>query len=188
MTLLAEHTKAAIVVGVDGTDASVEALRWAAAEAAAHGAPLVAVYVDDPRDRRRAFYAPAAAEDSGAELRAAAVQELISRVLDRPTECVLAVGVPSEVLVGCASDARMLVLGLAEEHRRHDGGHFQQQPTLGAIARACVSRATCPVVVVPAMSRQPSEGGAEPAERQESDLVGGRALYPRVKATGVVRN
>src|SRR5581483_11299762 len=48
---------APIVVGLDGSEASMAALRWAAEEAAAHGAPLIAVHVIDPRAHRFAPYA-----------------------------------------------------------------------------------------------------------------------------------
>jgi len=171
-----------IVVGFDGSAASLAALRWAADEAAAHGAPLVALHVHDPRNRQRAAYAQAV--DAGA--RAAEIEELIEHCLTSPVSPVerfFEVGVPSEILVGRAAGARMLVLGHSEQHRRHDGEAFRHEPALGTVARACVARATCPVVVVPIPAQRSASAEADSAPRQIPELVGGRAIYPRVRAT-----
>jgi nucleotide-binding universal stress UspA family protein len=183
---VANQDPAPIVVGVDGGAASLAALRWAAAEAAAHGVQLVALHVHDPRNRRRAAYVQAGSRDVDPDDRLDAIERLIESTLTASVERLFEVGVPSEVLVRRAAGARMLVLGQAEQHRRHDGEPFRHEPALGAVARACVARAVCPVVVVsiPAQSSVPA--GADPAPSRIPELAGSRAIYPRVRATSVI--
>jgi nucleotide-binding universal stress UspA family protein len=183
----AHRSPAPIVVGVNNSPASIAALRWAAGEAAAHGVPLVALHVHDPRNRQRAAYAQFAVRSGDPNTRPAAAEELIEHGLTSGVEQVFEVGVPSEILVLRAVGARMLVLGHSEQHRRHEGEPFRHEPTLGTVARACVARATCPVVVVPVPDQPPAAADPEPARRQAPELVGARALYPRVCATSVVR-
>jgi nucleotide-binding universal stress UspA family protein len=185
-TATANQDPAPIVVGVDGSAASLAALRWAAAEAAAHGAPLVALHVHDPRNRRRAAYAQAAGQDVDPDDRLDEIEQQIESGLMTPVEQVYEVGVPSEFLVHRTARARMLVLGQAEQHRRHDGESFRHEPALGTVARACVARAVCPVVVVGIPAQRPAPADADPAPRRIPELVGSRAIYPRVRATSVV--
>lgn len=181
---------AAIVVGLDGTEASMAALRWAADEAAAHQAPLIAVHVLDPRCRGFAFYArPGSADvreagESPAPDEAALVKQMIAASGVHPALDVFEVGVPSQVLVRCAIGARMLVLGHADHHRHRDGETFHDGPVFGSVARACVARATCPVVVIPIPERLQGRESAEPEPKrvevaQHAPLVGRRTIYPK---------
>ena len=166
-----------VVVGLDGTEACAAALAWAAAEAAEHRAPLVVVHVLDPRGSP-AVYSPAAAGVPDAKDDVLArVKELIGRAQVGSVEQVFEIGVPSRVLVRVAREARMLVLGhAAHDHRvGHEG--YEPAPALGSIARACVARAECPVVVVPA----PIVGKTVARVREpehHAPVRGGRALYP----------
>jgi nucleotide-binding universal stress UspA family protein len=188
---------APIVVGVDGTEASLAALRWAQGEASVHGVPLTAVHVSDPRERGLASYAARASHDreSGG---ASALERLVSEccnLLD--VVCIYEVGIPSTLLVRRAIGARMLVLGHADAHRRREGDEPQLHPgpALGPTARACVLYATCPVVVVPVPARRDAHVGPRPEpksayeskfehgyERERAathaPIIGGRALYP----------
>lgn len=181
---------APIVVGLDGSEASLAALRWAAGEAAAHQAPLIAVHVLDPRCRGFAPYARPGSEEvdelGESELPddTATVKKLIAASGVSPALDVFEVGVPSQVLVRAAIGARMLVLGHADHHRDRDGETFQRGPVLGSIARGCVARATCPVVVIPIPARQPAGQAAEPEPRRaevarSAPLIGSRAIYPK---------
>jgi nucleotide-binding universal stress UspA family protein len=186
-TAAANEDPAPIVVGIDGSAASLAALRWAVAEAAAHGALIVALHVHDPRNSRRAASVQAADRDVDPDDRLDAIEQLIEGGLMAPVERVFEVGVPSEILVRRAAGARMLVLGQAEQHRRHDGEPFRHEPALGPVARACVARAVCPVVVVSIPVERPAPADADPAPHRIPELVGSRAIYPRVRATSVVR-
>ncbi len=186
---------APIVVGLDGSEASLAALRWAADEAAAHGVPLIAVHVMDPRGRRFASYAgrrpqplPDLLRDSvsGAELAAMdeaarAEREIEEAGLVHLTR-IFEVGVPSQVLVRCAIGARMLVLGNADHHRRRDDERFPI-PSLGSIARACIARATCAVVVVPVPARTSAARPVQPEPERvpvaHAPMEGARAVYPK---------
>lgn len=185
---------AAIVVGLDGTEASMAALRWAADEAAAHQAPLIAVHVLDPRRRGFAPYARPSSDDareaggSPAPDETALVKHMIAASGVHPALDVFEVGVPSRVLVRCATGARMLVLGHADHHRDRDRGGegetFQREPVLGSIARGCLARATCPVVVIPIPEQRPAPVSAEPEPKrvevaQSAPLVGRRTIYPK---------
>lgn len=198
------HRTAPIVVGVDGGEASLAALRWAAEEAAAHHAPLIAVYVIDPRGRRFAPYAglglrtghvPLRETASAAEVEAMDDAAAVERAIEESglvhIRRVFEVGVPSQVLVRAAIGARMLVLGQADHHRRQDSGGVTYQGTaLGVIARACVARATCPVVFVPVPSRRPVSFPARPEPRQvpasqPEPLVGARTVYPKQQPVSI---
>ena len=139
----------AVVVGVDGTAASAAALSWAAAEAQAHQAPLTVVYVLDPRGRN-AVYSPSGPEHRGvADETFRQIKELVEKTSVAAVEQVFEVGIPARVLVRVAGEARLLVIGHSIENHRPGIGEHQRGPELGSVARACVARAACPVVVVP---------------------------------------
>lgn len=164
-----------VVVGLDGTEASAAALTWAATEAAAHHAPLVVVHVLDPRSSTAVYSrtgADAPGEQDDASVR---VKELIDRADVGPVEQVFEIGVPGRVLVRFAREARMLVLGYATGHRR--AGPEDRAPALGSVARACVARAECPVVVLPEPLADRTAALAEESEYR-APLRGGRAIYP----------
>jgi nucleotide-binding universal stress UspA family protein len=134
-----------IVVGVDGSEASVDALRWAVAEARLRGARVVAVHAwlfPDVVLRRRE--PPPGYE----ELRRSA-QEVLDAALESVAETAAGVdverrvveGVPSEQLVAAAEGADMLVLG-----SRGLGGFAGL--LLGSVSQQCAHHARCPVVIV----------------------------------------
>src|SRR5664279_596040 len=131
----------AIVVGVDGSESSVDAVRWAAAQAKLSGAPLRAVAswrwpnyvtrippgVDLPGDTAQTLH------------------EVVTTVLaDYPdvevTEHVIE-GPPGPALLSQAQGASLLVVG-ARGRAAFPG------MLLGAVAEYCVRHGTCPVVVV----------------------------------------
>ncbi len=180
---------APIVVGVDGTEASLAALRWAVGEAAAHDVELIAVHVRDPRPRPRAPYAGGEVDGAGPAGAARLVERQVERIEAVKATPVFEVGNPSVQLVRRAIGARMLVLGLADGRRHGDGIGMQFGPTLGPVARACVARASCPVVVVPSLAREPArEAAAPPVHRvQHAPLAGGRAIYAREEPSPAAR-
>lgn len=144
-----------IVAGVDESSASVEALRWAADEARLRGSELTVVHAWlDPDALHPAPYAPAHAWPSRDEAYARAGARLtaaVSQVFGPEPHVklheVLACGPATQVLLDEATGADLLVLG----------GHRSKTPlrhTAGAVARACLRRAPCPVVIVCTPSHQ----------------------------------
>lgn len=183
---------APVVVGLDGSEASLAALRWAADEAAAHGAALVVVHVLDPRCGGLAPYAPADSAQLADSDAAALVERVIAESGLEPDRRVFEVGIPGQVLLHCAIGARMLVLGHADHHRRHDGETAYHGPALGSIARGCVAHATCPVVVIPIPAQRPARQTAEPEPQfvqvaEAAPLLGRRAIYPKRQPVPAVR-
>jgi nucleotide-binding universal stress UspA family protein len=147
-----------IVVGVDGSGASVEALRWAAEEARMSGGELTVVHAWMPPDRLYpAPYAPARARGTSKEAQRVADAELTATMrqvfgADPPVKVheVLECGPSARVLLTAAAGADLLVLG----------GHRSDSPlrhTVGSVAAACLRRSPCPVVVVsPSMRTEPA--------------------------------
>jgi len=132
-----------IVVGIDGSLSSSQALRWALREAALTGSALDAVIAwEDPGfdDFRwlvgSGGYAGLAAQTLG---------EVVS--VARPAGCGVTIrervirGEPADVLVRAAEGANLLVVGSC------GGAGFAALP-LGSVCRQCVKRAPCPVMVV----------------------------------------
>ena len=171
-----------VVVGVDGSAASLVALRWAAEEASARGMSLLMVQALDPRRPRQAPYAPPASVGAGddAESRVKAAEELMERNAPQDAERVVEIGVPSEILVRYARNARLLVLGHTEARRRHAGDEPRSGPVLGWISRACVSRAACPVVVVPDETTPSTD--PQPAPQAAALVIRPRGQTARIMA------
>ncbi|MEV7389747.1 universal stress protein [Streptomyces sp. NPDC091215] len=177
-----EEAGNSIMVGVDGSEASLAALRWAAEQARATHVDVIAVHAWEPIGDRFAPYAPVPVRPTAAEQRAeaarmlaAAVQKVSGPRSGRPIRVAVVDGPPARVLPARASGARLLVLG-----RR---AHAQRElPALGAVGRACVRCATVPVVMVPVAPRPaPPSATAPEAERQ----AGGRpARTPRPVRAG----
>lgn len=135
-----------IVVGIDGSSESRDALAWAVREARAHGGRVEAV---------QAWHVPplatypfgAIALDTGTFEDAA--REMLDRVVDgtdtrglaAPVERIVACGTPSAVLIEAAKGADLLVVGC-----RGLGGF--RGLMLGSVSAQCVHHAPCPVLVV----------------------------------------
>ncbi|GAA2922658.1 MULTISPECIES: universal stress protein [Streptomycetaceae] len=135
-----------IVVGVDGSDSSARALRWAAQEARLRGARLEVVHawqfpsvglpgVSPPYpDEMFAPAARAVVDHAVAGLGAGRVEAGIDRRAVK--------GHPSAVLVEASEDAALLVVG--------SHGHGGVAGTLlGSVSRRVAHHARCPVVIVP---------------------------------------
>ncbi|GHG42071.1 universal stress protein [Sinomonas cellulolyticus] len=154
------RTPHGIVVGVDGSPLSIEALRWAARMEPTVGGPITAI---------AAWHIPASAasfaeypgvdwnpeEDAGTVLRDALAEAfgdeppagLVARIVQ---------GRPAQVLLDASRDASMLVVG-----SRGLGGFMGL--LLGSVSRACAEHAACPVMVLhePGDERAGEEAGAE---------------------------
>jgi len=133
-----------IVVGVDGSEPSRRALRWAAEQAALTGADLNIVTTwEFPTTYGWAPPYPQGF-DPEADTRKA-LQDTVDEVLGTspkvPVRLTVTEGHPAPVLVEAAKDAQMLVVG----SRGH--GAFMGM-VLGSVSEHCASHAPCPVVVV----------------------------------------
>lgn len=132
-----------IVVGIDGSDPSKEALRWAVRQAKLTGAPIDAVIawrypagygwsmdigeIDLEGDARRAL--------------TAVVDEVRARAPEVTIRPAVAEGPPADVLVRASADADLLVVS------RRGHGAFASA-VLGSVSLGVVLHAKCPVLVV----------------------------------------
>lgn len=136
-------TAARIVVGVDGSEPSKAALRWAARCVAAIGGFIDAVIAwQPPSDLGWAYLPSDWRPDQDAEkLLTEAVDEAFGA--DRPVGMRLTVerGNPAKVLIDQSKNAELLVVG-----SRGHGGFAGL--LLGSVSAGCAEHASCPVLVV----------------------------------------
>jgi nucleotide-binding universal stress UspA family protein len=153
-----------VVVGVDGSDQSLVALRWAAEYTRLTSATLRAVtawhcpttygiapdwtdmdFVAEARDQLEASLTQALGDSPGIPLETSVVE-----------------GQSAPVLLEAARDADLLVVG------SHGHGRFAGM-LMGSVSTHCVEHASCPVVVVRGDARVTAAGGshrqAEPRAR-----------------------
>jgi nucleotide-binding universal stress UspA family protein len=141
-------TRELVVVGVDGSEGSLAALRWAARYGAATKTPVKAVLVW--------HYPTAAAQPPVGHLPAEAEQEVEGEEKGTLREAlakaapdtagaqidgVILYGHPAEALIDESSQASLLVVG-----RRGRGGFLGMH--VGSVSQHCVNGAHCPIVVV----------------------------------------
>ncbi|MEU4262737.1 MULTISPECIES: universal stress protein [Streptomycetaceae] len=140
-----------VVVGVDGSGPSQEALRWAAHHAQLIGGVVEAVCAwDTPSEIGWAGPATEAGFDlERARLRfTEGIQAVFGDVKPAEVHEVLVRGDPSEVLVRASEGAELLVVG-----NRGRGGFARAM--LGSVSQRCAQHARCPVVVVRARTAGP---------------------------------
>lgn len=144
-------TRLPVVVGVDGSDSSVEALRYGARMAAALGAPLRAIIAWDYPTLMDVYTNPEWKPGADA---ASTLETSIRMVfaIDPPVDmtAVIIAGPPAASLIDESRNAEMLVLG-----SRGRGGFASL--VLGSVSSTCVVHAHCPVLVV---HRRTESGGA----------------------------
>jgi nucleotide-binding universal stress UspA family protein len=139
-----------IIVGIDGSDHSRQALEWAVSEAAVRRAPLTVLAVSQPL--AGGWGVPVAhreGQDPTGRAREAAREET-DRVLEKagqearpPSVAVRAVaGLPAEELLSAAVGADMIVVG-----SRGAGGF--KRLLMGSVSTTVTHHARCPVVVIP---------------------------------------
>ena len=139
----------AVVVGVDGSKGSSEALRWAIAEARLRSVPMRAIHawtysqplvpslVGYPYSTESVDYA--VDDQRQAEQRL----ERASRELgeEHEIERVVVEGSAAQVLIDAVGEADVLVVG------SRDHGGFTNL-LLGSVSQQCAQHAPCPVVIV----------------------------------------
>jgi nucleotide-binding universal stress UspA family protein len=136
-----------IVVGIDGSPGSRKALKWAAAEAAVHGADLVVINVREHTLMPPAGsvgvserYVPEASQSTADDL----VQIIKEELGDDPPVLVrpqVKQGRPAKVLIEESANADLLVVG-----KRGHGGFVGL--VLGSVSQHVAAYAKCPVTVV----------------------------------------
>ncbi len=132
-----------IVVGVDGSAPSLDALRWAARLSAALALPIevVACWHFPPYYGYGGADATWRPDQDSASLLAGALTSVFGDARpDGLTEAVRE-GHPAEVLIGMSAGAELLVVG-----SRGHGGFAGL--LLGSVSAYCAEHAECPVVVV----------------------------------------
>ena len=136
---------ARIVVGIDASDPSLDALRWAIAEAGLRGAELELVHAfPRPELVGMTMVVTLPSDD---ELRAAS-EQVLAEALERvggagdvPVTRRVGTGGPASVLVEAAEGADLLVVGA-----RGLGGF--KGLLLGSVTQQVIAHAPCPVVVI----------------------------------------
>lgn len=130
-----------VVVGIDGSDDSDAALRWALAEAEARGGEVIAVFA-----WQMPFVSNPAAFDR-AELEQDSKGFLVNRVSlvapapRVPLTSLVAEGDAAEALIMASRDADLLVIGAR-------GRSTFLGVSLGGVSLRCVLAAQCPVTLV----------------------------------------
>jgi nucleotide-binding universal stress UspA family protein len=137
-----------VVVGVDGSEESVAALRWAADYAKAAGATvqaLIAWHYPDGAGAAPVGHAPAPVRHESEEHIRATLDQAVRQVYPDPAaagvQTRIAYGHPSQALVEASKEASLLVVGSRGQ------GAFTGM-LLGSVSMHCVTGAFCPVTVV----------------------------------------
>ena len=138
-----------IIVGVDGSVHSKNALEWAMKEAAIRHAPLTVITVHPViagfSGRPVAYPTDGALADKARETAQEEVDKTLAGLSGQGPETVTVQGVsgfPAEVLITAGRDADMLVVG-----SRGSGGFSRL--LLGSVSSQVTHHAHCPVVVIP---------------------------------------
>jgi nucleotide-binding universal stress UspA family protein len=127
-----------IVVGVDGSRASADALRWALAEARRRAHRVLLVHAGDAAD-------PGGAAPSTVVLKHQRFAGRVAPDVDVSAEVVP--GAVADVLIGLSPGAELVVVG-------GRGRASLARSALGSISQQVALHAECPVVVVPEGSSQ----------------------------------
>jgi nucleotide-binding universal stress UspA family protein len=137
-----------IVVGVDGSSCSVQALRWAIRQARLTGGSVEAVFAWEYPTSYGGYgwvpygFAEGTDFEQGAErILADSIGQAAGPDDGVTVRPVVARGNPTQVLLDAAHDADLLVVG----SRGRDGF---TAALLGSVAQHCVYHARCPVVVI----------------------------------------
>jgi nucleotide-binding universal stress UspA family protein len=137
-----------VVVGVDGSEESVAALRWASGYAQATGAtvrPVIAWHYPDAAGGPPVGVAPAPVRQQSEQHIHSTLDAAVRQVYPDPAAAgvqpTIIYGHPSEALIEASKTASLLVVG----SRGH--GAFTGM-LLGSVSIHCVTSAFCPVTVI----------------------------------------
>jgi nucleotide-binding universal stress UspA family protein len=147
-----------VVVGVDGSDASLQALAWARQQAEVTGAGLEVVVAWEPVALPYGWSmdgVPAVVDDfNPAEIAERVAADSVAKVLGDASgdvKTTVVEGHPATVLVEASADADLLVVGSSGH------GAFVGM-LLGSVSAHCAQKAHCPVVIT-RPEKQPHGGG-----------------------------
>lgn len=138
---------ARVVVGVDGSEGSKLALRWAMDEATARGWPLLVVmawsYLDQHHPGGGEGFDPSYGEGEAEEALDALIEEVRAsgNAFEQPMEKAVPCELPQVALIDSVFPQDLLVIG-ARGHGVLAG------KLIGAVSLHCVAEAPCPTVVV----------------------------------------
>ncbi len=141
------HEPASVVVGTDGSPDCDPALGFAFADATALSAPVHVVCCHDPR--HVAASRPLAGDGRAQEVASAALEPYRDRYPGVTVRTQITGEVPALALLEASACALLLVISSHLGQRR-------QGADPGAVARAVLAHACCPVVIVPARRRGPA--------------------------------
>jgi len=137
-----------IVAGIDGSESSASALRWAIRQAGLTGAAVDAVIAWHYPDLASSGMAVGAVEptygffrENAEKIAADAISSTVDPASDVPVSARVAQGHAAQVLLDASAGASLLVVG-----SRGHGGFAEA--LLGSVSQHCVQHALCPVVVV----------------------------------------
>ncbi len=159
-----------VIVGVDGSEESLQAAEWAAVEAKRHSWPLRIVSAPALVPRLHAYNAsPEMISNALRGIAARALDAAITRAEEvapgLPVTTGLLSGPAAVAVAECGSDAAMLVVGA-----RGAGGFAAM--VLGSVSRYVASHARCPVVVARqetmAVHREVAVGVRDPQDTTEA--------------------
>lgn len=138
-----------IVVGVDGSEGSVEALRWAGNEATLRGDSVRALYawtypvfLGAPMEALGPMPSRADLVGEGERILEEAVTSAFPDGADIEISREVVEDPPARALVRASHDAELLVVG----SRGHGG--FREL-LLGSVSHQCALHSSCPVVIIP---------------------------------------
>lgn len=139
-----------VVVGIDGSPSSKEALRWAANYAALSGAEVHAVITwrELPTFGYPLGYTDAEFIEHSRKVAEEVVHDVLGDSPPAPVTIKVLQGHPATVLIGESRAAALLVVG------SRGLGAFAG-PILGSVSQRCVNQAECSVTVVRHPSDQP---------------------------------
>jgi nucleotide-binding universal stress UspA family protein len=137
-----------IVVGIDGSDASKDALRWAVEDARARGAEVVALHAYEvPEPAPDAVPAPPVdlpaligeVHEDAQQFVTKVVDEVVGNSVSVDVAPIAVEDAPAKALLDASRDADLLVVG--------SHGHGLSGLFLGSVSLECAQHAACPVLI-----------------------------------------
>jgi nucleotide-binding universal stress UspA family protein len=141
-----------IVVGIDGSQASLRALRWAAHEAKARAGAVQAITAwswDGTGTVAPMATSPTEERERAEHILTTAVTAVAGEFPGVSFATDVIEEHPARALTHAARDADLLVIGSHGHSRLHHA-------VLGSVSEECVRQATCPVVVLPVPHPHPA--------------------------------